>query len=193
VPLIVVPPRPATASGAPPQAATTGRPDAALVCDEPVSTGLDLLPTLADLAGIAVEPAIGGQRRLGRSLAPLLADPGAQLDRDYVAAETYLPEARSRGRMIRSRDCKYVAYDWGKHREQLFDLARDPGEMVNLAVESRFAGVLREHREHLRAWLEVSGDTFARHYGHRGVAYTVPGDEWRGPTDIGPATEEKHQ
>jgi arylsulfatase A-like enzyme len=40
------------------------------------------------------------------------------------------------GRAIIQGDSKYACYFLGQHREQLFDLATDPGEMVNRAVTS---------------------------------------------------------
>ena len=66
----------------------------------------------------------------------------------------------TRGRMVRTERYKYIVYSWGKHREQLFDLEADPGEMVNLAVEARHQGVLARHRELLAAWVEKTGDRF---------------------------------
>jgi len=52
----------------------------------------------------------------------------------------------TQGRAVRTERYKYAVYDRGRYREQLFDLQADPGEMVNLAVESRYAHVLDEHR-----------------------------------------------
>lgn len=58
-------------------------------------------------------------------------------------------------------------------------MAADPGEMVNLAVESRYADVVQEHRDLLKAWCERSGDDFGKHYGHRDMPFLVPGDDCR--------------
>ena len=55
--------------------------------------------------------------------------------------------------MVRSSKYKYVLYDKGKYREQLYDMENDRGEMRNLAVESEYAEILRQHREMLREWL----------------------------------------
>ena len=49
------------------------------------------------------------------------------------------------GRMVRSARYKYCVYNWGKYREQLFDLKADPGEMLNLAVEAQYRDVLSVH------------------------------------------------
>ena len=55
---------------------------------------------------------------------------------------------------------KYVIYEWGRYREQLFDLKADPGEMVNLASSSRFTPDLVRMRSFLREWCADTGDYF---------------------------------
>jgi len=125
-----------------------------------VNATLDLYPTLCDYAGVQPPPDLRG-----RSLAPRMA--GEPLDRPFVASETsystwgklHEPEG-PKGRMIRTARYKYVAYDAGRPREQLFDMEADPGEMRDLARDPGHAGVLAEHRAHLRAWCEATGDLF---------------------------------
>lgn len=48
----------------------------------------------------------------------------------------------------------------GRPREQLINLQTDPGEMVNLAVESSYQQVLQEHRDRLAQWCRQTGDEF---------------------------------
>lgn len=128
-----------------------------------VSSGLDILPTLCDLAGLPVPPAV-----TGRSLRPLLERPADSDDdppwRDEIVVETWPfqgdPGRRSLARMVRTSRYKYAVYSWGRYREQLFDLERDPGEMVNLAVSARHLPVLQEHRDRLRRWCLETGDEF---------------------------------
>lgn len=120
----------------------------------PVSATLDLMPTLCDYAGVEAEP---GQR--GVSLRPAIERGEADRDR-AVFCDTVVYD-REPGRMVRTDRYKYAMYASGRYREQLFDLTNDPGEMVNLAVESRFAEVLEEHRRLLRAWGEATGDVFS--------------------------------
>ena len=50
---------------------------------------------------------------------------------------------------------------------------------INLAVESRYADVLQEHRRLLWEWCHATGDTFGKHYSHPGQV-SVPGYEWKG-------------
>jgi arylsulfatase A-like enzyme len=132
-----------------------------------VSNGLDLLPTLCDVAGA---PAPEGLR--GRSLRGLAEDHGGPW-RDELAVETVFDGAESyhsEGRALLTERYKYIAYQFSRRREQLFDLVADPGEMVNLAVDARSANVLDEHRRRLARWIETtdSRDRFR---------FRVPGTE----------------
>ena len=103
-------------------------------------SGLDIVPTLCDYAGIAAPP-----RVLGRSLRPSLegkATPG----HEFVASEV-----TRTGRMIRTRRYKYVTYE-GDPVEQLFDMQDDPGETKNLAADARHGDALTGHRKLLKEW-----------------------------------------
>lgn len=113
-----------------------------------VSMGLDLLPTICDYAHVALPCELDG-----RSLRPLLSDLQAQI-RDHVIVAT------RGGRMVRTHEHKYVRYSWGWNREQLTDLGRDPGEMVNVAGESRYGQELDRHRAILDRWIAETGDPF---------------------------------
>jgi arylsulfatase A-like enzyme len=136
--------------------------------DDLVSVGLDLLPTLCDYAGIE-----GADEWRGRSVRPLIdAAPGADPPwRDHVVAETewtfpgLMPPpvmAHLHGRMLRTARYKYICHSWGRHREQLFDLQSDPGEMINLATSGAHQGMLSEHRRVLARHCDGLGDDFFR-------------------------------
>ena len=58
--------------------------------------------------------------------------------------------------MVRTPRYKYVLYDKGLYREQLYDMENDRGETVNLAVESRYEDILNQMREILRNWLKAT-------------------------------------
>ena len=125
-----------------------------------VSNGLDLLPTVCDYASISPPPDLPG-----RSLRPLLEDSSVSDWREELIVETWPFQGdpgRTLGRMLRTREYKYVVYGWGRHREQLFDLNTDPGEMVNLAVNARYQGVLCEYRQRLRKYCEEKQDEFLK-------------------------------
>jgi arylsulfatase A-like enzyme len=128
-----------------------------------VSAGLDLVPTVCDLAGIDPPPAMRG-----RSLKPLL-ESGADLPwREYIVTEislgnwvnSYHVDTFPKVRMLRTTDYKYVAFDRGQLREQLTDMINDPGEMKNLAMDPQYADVLNRHRKLLKEWVSETGDKF---------------------------------
>ncbi|NQT14299.1 MAG: sulfatase-like hydrolase/transferase [Planctomycetes bacterium] len=124
-----------------------------------VAVGLDLIPTLCDYAGI--EPPSDLR---GRSVRPLAEGRDVERWRSDVVVET-----RS-GRMLRTDRFKYIVYQSGKHREQLIDLVDDPGEMVNLAEDSKYGDVLNDHRRRLGRWVDETNDEIA-------APYIVPADE----------------
>jgi arylsulfatase A-like enzyme len=134
-----------------------GRTEAGRVRLDPVSSGLDLAPTLCDIAGV---PAPGGCRG-----ASVLREAGG---RDYVVSETSLggdggkvgEDRWPKGRMVRTFRYKYCVFDTGAHREQLFDLEQDPGETVSVAGDPAFRDVLESHRGYLREWCGLTNDSF---------------------------------
>jgi arylsulfatase A-like enzyme len=115
-----------------------------------VSTGLDILPTLCDYAGIEAPSHL-----LGRSLRPLAEGRPVRDWRDYVASEN------DTGRMIRSQRYKYCSYGAAEGAESLVDLQADPGEMKNLASDPGHRETLLEHRRLLKQWCELSKDARA--------------------------------
>jgi arylsulfatase A-like enzyme len=135
-----------------------------------INTGLDLLPTLLDYAGAPPQTAL-----TGASLRPIATTGEQPADwRTAVFLESRMDRTDVELRMVRSERYKYTLYDRGQYREMLFDLEADPGEMVNLAVESRFADVLNSHRTLLHDWCIETGDTFGTHYSH-GPHAVIPG------------------
>ena len=118
-----------------------------------VSAGVDLLPTLCDYAG--VRPPAGLP---GRSVRPLAEGRDVADWRDRVVVETQF------GRMLRTARFKYNLYDSGQRREQLIDLAADPGEMNNLAGKPGHFETLLAHRRRLRQSVEQLGDEIAREW-----------------------------
>ena len=116
-------------------------------CTHLISTGLDILPTLCDYAGIEAPAHL-----LGRSARPLAEGRPVDAWRSYVAAENHW------SRMIRSQRFKYCAYDSEDHQESLVDMESDPGEMRNLVDDSKFQDILFAHRNLLSEWTRVSSD-----------------------------------
>jgi len=118
-----------------------------------VSTGLDLIPTLCDFAGLPPRPELRG-----RSLRDLAEGRKPPRWRESLVVES------GRGRMVRTDRYKYIVYASGSPREQLIDLADDPGEMQNLALDPAAAEVLRQHRQLLKQWYADNNETLEEHY-----------------------------
>jgi arylsulfatase A-like enzyme len=79
-----------------------------------------LYPTIVELAGLPPREGLDG-----RSLAPLLRDPGAAWDRPAVM--TYLQGNHA----VRDERWRYIRYADGS--EELYDHLRDPREWTNVA------------------------------------------------------------
>jgi arylsulfatase A-like enzyme len=116
-----------------------------------VSTGLDLLPTLCDYAGIDKPTHAQGQ-----SLRLIAEGKPVKEWREYVVSENHT------GRMVRSDKFKYCVYRQGEPRESLVDLQNDPGELANLVNDETYRDDLLRHRQYLQQWIEQSADADAR-------------------------------
>lgn len=146
--------------------------DGGRVEDALVSNGLDLLPTLCDYAGIDPPAELPG-----RSIRPLVEGTADADRRDAVVAQTRREDWDLTGRMVRTDRYKYVVYNRGRRREQLFDLQADPGKMVDLTESDAHADALDRHRELLLEHCLAREDRFEEHYGHPGLP-TLPGYEY---------------
>ena len=116
-----------------------------------VSNGLDLLPTCCAVAGL--EPPADLE---GRSLLPLLAAAPAAAWRDALPLESEL------GQMVIGQDAKYMRYYQGARREQLIDLAADPGEMRNAVADAAQRQRLGELRAAFASLFPAAHDPYAR-------------------------------
>jgi arylsulfatase A-like enzyme len=137
--------------------------------DHLISIGLDLVPTLCDYAGIPVADELAGA-----SVKPLADGSYHGSWRDHLISETAFADESAQGRMVRSGRYKYVCYNWGRYREQLFDLEMDPGEMVNIALSTKYTEILNEHRRMLKIFCETHNDSFAEHYARPGLSLWPP-------------------
>jgi len=114
-----------------------------------VNTGIDLLPTMLDFAGLDIP-----RHHPGRSLLPLALGRQPAVWRDHVIVQNHLAQTGEidglkptmQGRMVRSERYKYCIYSRGRQRESLVDLQEDPGETNDLATDPRYREVLLEHR-----------------------------------------------
>ena len=149
-------------------------------CDKMVNTGLDLLPTMLDFAGLETP-----KKLTGRSLKPLALGQSVTRWRDHVVLENHMDQAAAvdgirpsvQGRMVLTDPArspaaqrpsgpgagrfKYCVYSQGNQRESLVDLQADPGETKDLARDPGHRQVLLEHRALLAKFAQEQNDPLA--------------------------------
>lgn len=115
-----------------------------------VNNGIDMMPTICEWTGATVPEGRRGHSFAGSAA---LTDEGPE----YIVTETNFKQTSGTfGWMVRTAKYKYVLYDKGLYREQLYDMSTDRLETVNLAVESQYAPVLEQMRSILRTYLETT-------------------------------------
>ncbi len=129
-----------------------------------VNTGIDMIPTLCDFAGIEIPKDL-----IGKSLkAPATGETG-NWRRDFVVTENHMVQCepvngeshKPQGRMVRSGRYKYCIYSEGNDRESLVDMQYDPLEMVNQAKNPIYHEILEQHRRYLKEHAENTNDKIA--------------------------------
>lgn len=133
-------------------------------CETLVQTGIDLIPTLCDFAGIEAPKGLPGI-----SLKTYAMNQSSGEDRPYIVVSNKMVQCepvdgvllQPDGRMVRSSRYKYCLYSLGQRRESLVDMQADPGEMVNLAAKNQYRSTLLQHRESLRSFARKYGDNVA--------------------------------
>jgi len=126
-----------------------------------ISNGLDLYPTILDYAQLEMPTHLTGE-----SLKPVFEGKEKKTNRDYVVVETKFAGNYAFGTMGRSvvgKRFKYNVYNWGKNREQLFDLENDPFEMNNLIQDKAYLKTIDLFRDRLHKWcMETDDKQFLR-------------------------------
>lgn len=124
--------------------------NAGTVSDALVNNGIDLMPSVCDWTGAQMP---SGRPGVSYRAAAENGDEG----QEFIVTETNFNQtAGTLGWMVRTPRYKYVLYDKGQYREQLFDMSEDRLEMRNLAVESKYRDILLEHRGILENWLKTT-------------------------------------
>ena len=111
-----------------------------------VSNGIDIFASICDIAG--VKPYKGT-----KGISFISAAKNNSKPRKYAICETTFDNGKTRGWMLRTEKYKYVLYDKGKNREQLFNIFSDRGERKNLATDKRYSIILQNHRDILYNWM----------------------------------------
>jgi arylsulfatase A-like enzyme len=129
------------------------RTDDMLVCN-----GTDIIPTICGFTGVQKPSYLKGI-----DLSKKIANPAQNL-RDTLVIETDFADNEEllgiSGRAVITKDFKYIVYNKGDIKEQLFDLTKDPGEMINLAVNISYKKKLIAMRSYLKQWCKKNGDAF---------------------------------
>jgi len=128
-----------------------------------LNTGVDVIPTICDFAGIKVPESMSGK---SLKLPAMGKDP--EWKRDFIVCQNHMVQCRPvdgkdlkpHGRMVRSDRYKYCLYSEGEQRESLVDMKKDPGEMVNLAGSEEHKKILQQHRQYLADWCKKHKDDF---------------------------------
>ncbi|MCY2930782.1 MAG: sulfatase-like hydrolase/transferase [Planctomycetota bacterium] len=133
-----------------------GRVPAGVTDSKHLVSGMDVLPTLCDYAGVPVPPSVRG-----RSLRPVIENPHAP-GVPLVVSEFQPDPSRMelKGRILWTGRFKYAAFSHGAGREMLFDLHLDPGETKNLAGSTGHANEIERHRKLLAEWARQTKDEF---------------------------------
>lgn len=131
------------------------RTDDMLICN-----GTDIIPTICGFAGINAPAYLKGIDVSKRIANPnkLLRDT-LVIETDFADNETLLGIS---GRAVITQNLKYIVYNKGKIREQLFDLTKDPGEITNLAVNKNYINKLNNMRLYLKNWCKKNDDNFGK-------------------------------
>lgn len=108
--------------------------------------GLDLYPTLCDLAGITWPAQL-----TGISLKPQLTGNGKPAKRDYLFIENTV------GFMVMDGRYKYGLYEGIGNNELLVDIEKDPGETVNLAYDPKYKEIRDKMHELIVEWMSERG------------------------------------
>ena len=104
-------------------------------------SGLDVVPTICDFAG--VEPPANYK---GISLRDIASGKETN-DRNFIVSEVN----NDTGRMIRTANYKLIAFR-DDSNILFFDMKNDPGETKNLALNSKYQGLIDEHIQMLESW-----------------------------------------
>jgi choline-sulfatase len=127
--------------------------DHMLVCN-----GTDIIPSICGFADIQKPNGL-----MGVDISKRIENPAKNL-RDTLVIETDFANdvvlLGISGRAVITNNLKYIVYNKGKVREQLFDLSKDPGEMNNLTTSTNHQKQLQQMRNYLTTWCKKNGDGF---------------------------------
>jgi arylsulfatase A-like enzyme len=157
-----------------------GRTPAGISSEKLINTGIDLVPTVLDAAGVAIPKELPGRSALPLALGRPVADwPDAVVSQMSMsqAGEIDGFKPTMKWWMVRTDRYKYCLFSRGQQRESFIDMQADPGEMRNLAADPAHRQALLEHRERLAR--------YGREHDDRHVAPLLADDVKPIPFDMG--------
>lgn len=129
-----------------------GKRNAGKVLPQLINNGVDFFATVCDWTGAGMP-----KGAVGISFRKIVEEGNVESPHQkYVITETQFNGSKTRGWMVRSERYKYVLYDKGRYREQLFDMKDDRGEMRNLVMENTYHKELQNHRDILEKWMSTN-------------------------------------
>ncbi len=121
-----------------------------------VSQEIDIARTLLEIGGVEPPESFVGQNLVSLAAAGDASGSVAPSRNDIISQYFGTESGMYSSRMLRERRWKYV---WNPlHRDELYDLDVDPGELTNLIDDKRFADELARLRRRLVEWMEEVGD-----------------------------------
>lgn len=121
--------------------------NAGATSDALVSNGIDIFASVCEIAGVSKKKYLPGS-----SFIPII-EGNKDCGHKFIVCETTFDKGTARGWMLRTEQYKYVLYNSGKNREQIFDISNDRIEQKNLARNKNYKNVLQKHRDILAEWM----------------------------------------
>jgi len=129
-----------------------------------LNTGIDMIPTLCDFAGVSYPSHLPG-----KSIKAVAMGGKLPWRREFIVSQNHMVQCepldgisyQPQGRMVRSARFKYCLYSEGVRRESLVDMRRDSLELVNLAQNPTYRHFLEMHRAYLKQQARISFDRMA--------------------------------
>ncbi len=131
------------------------------VCEHPVG-GHDLIATFFSVAGIELP-----WKMHGHDITPMLEEPDCQWDKPLLLVNTQRLYGVDTNRgdfpihrgipswvSLREKNYKYIRHLIEDEIEELYDLEKDPGELINLSLSPDYEGLLEDMRQKMIAELK---------------------------------------